>query len=55
MSIRHVDASDPALSGGSTPSSGESSREWWARWERLPLIDRDRPASEVLAEERSSD
>lgn len=29
--------------------------EWWARWERLPRTVRDKPAAEVLAEQRESD
>ena len=29
--------------------------EWWARWEHLPRIVRDRPAADVLAEQRDTD
>jgi hypothetical protein len=45
---------DPALkiTAAADPKAAD---EWWARWERLPRVVRDRPAAEVLAEQRDAD
>jgi hypothetical protein len=29
--------------------------QWWAEWERMPPLERRRPAAEVLAEVRGED
>lgn len=34
---------------------GKALAEWWVRWETLPELVRDRPAAEVLAEDRRAD
>ena len=36
-------------------ADAKAADEWWARWERLPRIVRDRPAADVLAEQRDTD
>lgn len=33
----------------------EETKAWWAEWEKLPPIERSRPAAEVLAEVRGKE
>jgi hypothetical protein len=55
VSIRHAEPAE--LDESSVPSSETINAlyEWWDRWETLPATELDRPAAEVLAEERNRD
>jgi hypothetical protein len=59
--MRFVSASDRALNDLAIKLTvdptdrAKALAAWWARWERLPELVRDRPAADVLAEPRSLD
>ncbi|HEX6394473.1 MAG TPA: hypothetical protein VFZ97_13630 [Acidimicrobiales bacterium] len=55
MSIRHADLSELEHPSIAEPETRKALRDWWDRWERLPVVKRDRPAAEVLSEERKRD
>jgi len=46
---------DPVIKVTSAATDARAVDEWWERWERLPRIVRDRPAADVLAEQRDTD
>jgi len=54
MATPPTEVKDPAikLTASADPNAVE---EWWKRWDQLPHAVRDRPASEVLAEQRATD
>jgi hypothetical protein len=55
VSIRHADPADLDKSSATTSEMIRALHDWWDRWETLPATMRDRPAAEVLAEERNRD
>lgn len=59
MTIRHADLNDLALKLNKPSVEIAEARKaldaWWKQWETLPSAERDRPVSEVLAEDRLSD
>ena len=55
VSIRHADPDELDKPTATNSETRKALRDWWARWETLPSVKRDRPAAEVLAEERNRD
>lgn len=55
VSIRHADVSELDRPSVAKTETRRALHDWWARWEHLPAVKRDRPAAEVLAEERNRD
>jgi hypothetical protein len=55
VTFRHADPTDPAFKDCKpVMSTGRSSEAWWDRWAELPTVERDRPAAEVIAEDRTN-
>ena len=55
VSVRHVDLDELDQLRVAKIETRKALHDWWARWEALPEVERDRPAAEVLAEERNRD
>jgi hypothetical protein len=55
VSIRHADPGELDKPSATKHETRKALWAWWTRWEALPAIQRDRPAAEVLAEERQRD
>jgi hypothetical protein len=55
VSIRDADPSELDKPSATKHETGKALRAWWTRWETLLSVQRDRPAAEVIAEERQRD